>query len=276
MKKSFLQNTGKQFRIDLSAMKKIILPLLFFIVMTGLQAVAQTSAVTVRFANPQFIPVTQAYTVDVELQSDTPDQQLFGMNVRFFYDDDVLEFISMGDFAEGYAAVSPDPPVIKTSGKASRGSEMFGFEGPAEFVNGAIQMVSTSSVYLSTTEWTRLFTISFRIDDPEGLGIPDFCPCLVWDLEETRGSGGFLNGDEGVVITAVAAPPAQSVPVNENVVQFNWQYDSSRAGSAGNRSPGECVSTIEVMVPVSNWAVFLSIGLMLAVTVFIYRRRISG
>ena len=32
----------------------------------------------------------------------TADQELFGMNVRFFYDDDILELIDFCDFLGGY------------------------------------------------------------------------------------------------------------------------------------------------------------------------------
>ena len=47
---------------------------------------AQNVGMTVRLANPEYDCVAQTYCVDVEFQSNTADQQLFGMNVRFFYD----------------------------------------------------------------------------------------------------------------------------------------------------------------------------------------------
>ena len=70
---------------------------------------AQIPVITVRFANPQNDCVTQEYCLDVELRSDITDQELFGMNVRFFYDDDVLEFVDFRDYQGGYDAVAPDP-----------------------------------------------------------------------------------------------------------------------------------------------------------------------
>ncbi|MBK8829768.1 MAG: hypothetical protein IPN60_02730 [Saprospiraceae bacterium] len=64
---------------------------------------AQIPVITVRFANPQNDCVTQEYCLDVELRSDITDQELFGMNVRFFYDDDVLEFVDFRDYQEDTA-----------------------------------------------------------------------------------------------------------------------------------------------------------------------------
>ena len=96
---------------------------------------AQIPVITVRFANPQNDCVTQEYCLDVELRSDITDQELFGMNVRFFYDDDVLEFVDFRDYQGGYDAVAPDPPIISTSEPA--GPALFNFPGAAEFVNGA-------------------------------------------------------------------------------------------------------------------------------------------
>jgi len=62
---------------------------------------AQTPVITVRFANPQNDCATQEYCLDVEFKSNTTDQELFGMNVRFFYDDDVLELVDFRDFQGG-------------------------------------------------------------------------------------------------------------------------------------------------------------------------------
>lgn len=50
--------------------------------------------IKVRFANPDYDCRSQTYCVDVEFQSSVPDRELYGMNVRFFYDDAVLEFKS--------------------------------------------------------------------------------------------------------------------------------------------------------------------------------------
>src|SRR5688572_14362991 len=127
---------------------------------------AQIPVITVRFANPQNDCVTQEYCLDVEFRSDTTEQELFGMNVRFFYDDDVLEFVNFRDYQGGYGAVVPDPPIISTSEPA--GPALFNFTGAAEFVNGAIQLVNFGPppIILDTTQWSKLFQICFLVDDP--------------------------------------------------------------------------------------------------------------
>jgi len=219
-----------------SYIKIILFPLLLLI----LNGFSQTPTITARFANPEYNAGTQTYYLDVEFQSDMPDKQLYGMNVRFFYDEDVLEFEQFDEFAEGYGPITPNPPIINTL-SATSGPVLFGFTGPAEFVNGAIQLVSTSSVYLSTTDWTKLFSVSFHVDDTAAM-IGDFCPSVVWDLEEDPVNGGFFTGSAGVFITVVV-PPSQSEPANRNVIQFNWNYDSEPGYPYGYPADQSCVST---------------------------------
>ena len=188
---------------------------------------------TVRLANPHYNCTTEEYCVDVEFQSDIPDQRLFGMNVRFFYEDNLLEFTDFRDFQGGYGPVAPNPPNVLTS-PAAFGYNYFRFGSPgngaADWVNGAIQLVDESQppIYISTTDWTKLYQICFSIDDPA----PDstgYCPAIVWDLEQNPANGGYLSGDEGVVMTATSSNPGESAPAFEHVVQFNWEYSGSGA-----------------------------------------------
>jgi hypothetical protein len=252
---------------------QLILPL---VLLSGFQAVSQPAlpVVAVRFANPHFDCPTKNYCVDVEFLANTPGQQLFGMNVRFFYDDNVLEYLSMGDFEVGYG--SPVPPQIVT-GPAGSG-DAFGIAGPLEWFNGTVQLLSPSPVYISTTQWTKLFNVCFHVDDPHSLDIENFCPTIVWDLQENPPElgGGFLPGDDGVVMTVVAPFPLESAPTTENVVQFNWQYDPS-GNLIGFPVSEVCVSTTcGYIIPLSNWSLVLGIGLMLVASVFFYRRRLNS
>jgi len=215
----------------------------------GVTSFGQTPVITVRFANPQHDCVTQEYCLDVEFKSDIPDQEVFGMNVRFFYDDQLLELIDFRDFQGGYGAVAPDPPIIFTSEPA--GPALFNFIGAAEFFNGAIQLVSNDApIFLDTENYTKLFQICFDIDGP----IPNldtFCPPVVWDLEQDPANGGFLSGDDGVVITIVDPDPDnESYASNENVDQFNWEYIGNGPPPFGQ--PIEVVCTnINCALPVS-------------------------
>jgi hypothetical protein len=230
--------------------------------------------VWVRLNNPQYDCQTQVYCVDVEFQSDGSGDTLFGMNVRFFYDDMILEFLGMSDFAPGYASVMA--PQVETGA----GGAFFGITGPLEWVNGQVQLVDVTTIELPTTEWVRLFTMCFHVDDPASRNIENFCPSIIWDLQEDPppppGYPGFLPGDDGVVMTLVDPSQSQeSIPTNENVVQYNWAYGGN-PGGFGLPAPTICKSTICYQVPVSNWSIVLAIGLMVIASVFILKRRMNS
>jgi len=211
---------------------------------------SQTPVITVRFANPQNDCVTQEYCLDVEFRSGITDQELFGMNVRFFYDDDVLEFVDFRDYQGGYGAVVPDPPIISTSEPA--GPALFNFSGAAEFVNGAIQLVNLGPppIILDTAEWSKLFQICFLVDDPNA-NLDTFCPSVVWDLEQNPLNGGFLAGDDGVVMTIVDPDPNnESLSADENVVQFNWEYIGNGQAPFGQPVDSVC-SNINCTLPLT-------------------------
>lgn len=204
-------------------------------------AVAQTPVVTVRFANPQFNTAAGTYSLDVEFQSDTTNQQLFGMNVRFYYDDAVLEFDSFTGFQGGYGPVNPNPPALTTAAPAS-GPAMFGLTGAAEYVNGAVQLVNPGAApaYVATGGWTKLFSVCFKVINPAAVNGTTFCPSVIWDLKSNPAEGGFLAGSNGVVMTLVSPPPAESAPADEQAVQFNWQYVGSVGMPYGNPASTEC------------------------------------
>jgi hypothetical protein len=195
-------------------------------------AILTNPTITARFANPQYDCVTEQYCVDVELHSDTEGQELFGMNVRFFYDNALLELIDFRDFQGGYGPVAPNPPTVSQS-PPGFGTSYFGFASPgvADWVNGGVQLLDLNQppVYIDTSGWTKIFQICFDVDAPFA-DSASFCPPIVWDLEADPANGGYLAGDDGVVITVVAPPPGESDPATENVVQFNWEYTGS--GSA--------------------------------------------
>ncbi|MEO6131631.1 MAG: hypothetical protein ABIQ02_07270, partial [Saprospiraceae bacterium] len=184
------------------------------------QALAQTPTITVRFNNPTYDCMNRQYCLDVEFLSDTPGVELFGMNVRLFYPDTLLELDSFTMFQGGYGPVSPDPPTVLMGPGG-----FLGFTGPADFVNGAIQLTDPNQtpILLNNVTWTKLFQICFHVDAPD---TSSFCPPIVFDLEMNPADGGFLVGDDGVVITIVdPSMMMESLPVNENVVQFNWMYN---------------------------------------------------
>jgi len=220
--------------------------ILLIVIFTGFRAQATDTIVTVRFANPEYVCATQTYSLDVEFQSNTPNSELFGMNVRFFYADNILEFVSFEEFATTYAPLSPYPPIISTGGQSS-GTTLFGFPGPQEYINGAIQKISDSeNIYLSPTGWTKLFSIYFHVDDTNAINSDSFCPSVIWDLNETATGG--INPNGGIVMTMVTTYP-NTGPAVENCVQFNWQYDGIPGYPHGYPVNINCINTICAYAP---------------------------
>ncbi len=193
--------------------------------------------ITVRLANPTYNCSTQEYCLDVQFQSDVANKELFGMNVRFFYDDVVLELINFRDYQGGYGPVAPNPPTITYS--ATGGPALFNFGGGSDYVNGAIQKTNANAppIYISTSGWTKLYQMCFSVDDPNA-DVNNFCPAIVWDLEVDPANGGFPPGSAGVVMTVVNG--SGSAPASEHVQQFNWQYSGNGTPPYGMPVPITC------------------------------------
>lgn len=276
MKRLQLNKVAKFYRSGLLLSRKIFVPMCTFLLFSGFTATAQPPelpVLTVRFANPVFDCPTKTYCLDVEFQANTAGLKLFGMNVRFFYDGNILEYLSMGDFAQGYDILSSD---IYTYPAGS--GNVFGIAGPLKWFDGTVQLTDTTSVYLSTTGWTKLFNICFRVKDPTALqGVDNFCPSIVWDLQSDPSLGGYFSGDDGVVMTIVDPSGQQDSQVTtENVVQFNWEYVAG-ANIFGHPVDLICVSTwCGYLIPLANWSLFLAIGLMIIATLFIWKRRLNS
>lgn len=260
--------------------RKIIQPLIILALFTGNSMMAQPDlpVVILRFANPQYICPTQTYCVDVEFKCNVPDQWVYGVNIRFLYDDSELEYLGISDIQTGY--ITLEPPQIIT-GPANSG-DPFGFAGPVEWFNGQLQLVDYNVPVYLTSDWIKMFKICFHVDNPNSLNIKNFCPSIVWDLKQPNRApledgDGFFPGDDGVVVTVVDNSGLQdSSPTFESVEQFNWQY-SNDENSWGFPVSQICVTTIcGYIIPLSDWSLYLAIGLMVILSIFIYRKRISG
>lgn len=282
MKKFQMKKTTKFPYTEFQVPWKLIQPLwlLIFLTSFSFRAQAQIPDMTLRFANPHYICESQTYCVDVELQTDTPEQWVYGMNIRFFYDDHELEYVGISDLQPGYE--NQEPEIV--TGPAGSGA-LWGFPGPIEWFNGKIQLVSLDNpVYISTSGWTKFCTVCFHVDNPNSLNIKNFCPSIVWDLKQRipdkallEDGDGFLPGDDGVVITVVKfiEDELTSPPTFEIVQQFNWMYTQG-GNSYGYPVSEICLSTIcGHIIPVADWAIYLAIGLMVVLSLVIYRRRIS-
>jgi len=208
---------------------------------SALKAAALPVEVTVRFANPVYSAIDQTLKVEAQFKSDQPGQQLFGMNVRFWFDSSVLKFMQFVNFKGGYQPMIPNPPYIAQAVLSAR--TLWGFQGAPIFVNGAVILTNKiNPIYLDT--WVTLFSVKFKVNNPvQG----DFCPPLVWDLKANPAEGGYLRGCAGVVITIVNTfdPNMDSWYSNEKCAQFNWMYNNpSVMPCYGVATGSSCVSIL--------------------------------
>ena len=262
----------KKNKITLSV--NFLLTIIFtsMLLLPGFQASAQPapSEVAVRFANPGFDCETKTYCLDVEFMANMPGEELFGINVRFYYDNLAFDFLAFDDFQGGYT--SPDLPEI-ISLQPGGGQSSFGFSGDGAWLNGVVQLEDANGqpIYLLTDQWTKLFKVCFSVK-PAYWGLDEFCPSIVWDLTADA-QGGFGFGSDGVVITLVDnSNGTGSKPTDEEVVQFNWEYSEQPGLPYGLPNPEICVNTVCIAVPLSGWALYTAIFLILATLAIRFRR----
>ncbi len=229
--------------------------MLLMLIIWGFTASAQPAQITARFANPAYDCIEQTYCVDVEFHADLPNLRLFQMNLRYFYETAALEYLSMTNFAAGYAQMSPIPAYINTGGGANWG---FPGTGTLTYWNGAIQLENTGAAPVplasTTNGWTRLFSICFKVLHPETFSDDLFCPSLIWDLEMDPALGGFGTQSDGIVITYLnQGTTSGAVSAVENVVQFNWAYDGTPEAPFGAPVASVCVP-VDILPPVISAA----------------------
>jgi hypothetical protein len=246
MKMPQTDNTGKVWTVNLLKSGKIITLMLISFMMTGLVVTAQPppdpdTVITVRFSNPNYDCETFTYCLDVDFRAnpEAGDQTIFGVNVRFFYDDMELEFIAIGDTAQGYGLEQPIPPTVQT-GPGTAFDFPIGHD--ADFVNANVELKRPGeNPPTISSSWTKLFNVCFTVAESYR-DIPEFCPPVVWDMDVDPAFGGFGNNSNGVVVTVVGATE-QSRPVTENVEQFNWTYYGELTPPFGYPDPTICIPT---------------------------------
>jgi len=213
------------------------------------QAMPQVNA---RFANPQFDIKTKMYFLDVELNSKDSKEYLFGMNLRFFYDASLLEFKTLDQFSNGYGTEGGLPKTVAASGQS--GILMFNLKEATVFVNGAIEMKdSQTPLEIVPDRWAKVCRVGFKVP----LIIQDkkeFCPSVVWDLKP-QGSGGFLAGDDGLVITLLENDPNTpdySAPAKVNGTFFNWEPNAWDSQPYGQPASKNCIALFKPTLNVDN------------------------
>lgn len=192
--------------------------------------------IKVRLNNPQFDENSGELTMDLELQSDVVGQQPFGMNVRFFYDDTQLEFLELNGLPEGYGILGDEPRVH--TGNSSSGYVLFRMSEAATFINGAVQLFEKDkAISIPTLGWTKFFQLHFQLTQRALTSSEElFFPTIVLDSKGDD-RGGFLPGEEGIVLTLVEQDPNTPLESKPSVIttdNFNWIYDGDDQAPFGN------------------------------------------
>ena len=216
-------------------------PIGFIFLMSSLNVTSQTSEINIRFTSPTFDCATDVYCVDVEYSSKSTGDTLYGTNVRFFYNSTDLTFTEVKNFAPAYGiALTP----VAQVGIPSSGQDLFNFETgeAATWVNGGIELQNTNAGELIGNDtWTKFYEICFTVvGSPPSLN--NFCPELVWDLEQDRNNGGFFPGNDGLVITLKDG--SGSTASDEVVEHLNWDYSGPGTAPYGDflMTTGGCVT----------------------------------
>lgn len=204
--------------------------------------------ITVRFANPQFDIETRVYRVDVELRAADSPQQLFGMNLRFFYDASIMEFRYLDEFHHGYGILGSAPQVYR--GNSASGQQLFDLPEAAAYVNGAMQLLNDESpMELVGNQWTKAFRACFEV--PSHLSNEEqFCPSLIWDIKSQVSKGGFLAGSDGLVVTVLEndpSTPEESAPAVAWPLPFNWEYGTGAEMPYGQPLAEQCSALGELV-----------------------------
>jgi hypothetical protein len=248
--------------------RTIFLAILMVFVLGGIKSFAQDTTIIARFVNGHYDSGTNQFSVDVELQCNTENVRMYGFNIRFLYQDNQMSYNRLDSLADFYDEIG-------TAEQLSGNGSLWNVPGNLIWTNALIQTnLEDYPEVLSTTGWTRMFKIYFNVK-AEIEPCRQFCPVIIWDLEENAGSteGGYLPGDDGVVITVMDENEFDvSLPSHEQADHYNWEYFAAN-GKYGRPVKNDCIG--ELCIPVSNWAIYLAIGLMAAASVFIFRRRLS-
>jgi hypothetical protein len=199
--------------------------------------------INARFSNPHFDDNTRMYFLDVELNSKVSKEFLFGMNVRFFYDANMLEFQNFDQFTAGYGTLGETPRSTVSNGQA--GVQMFNLKESTVFVNGAVQLTDENNpLQIVPEKWVKVFRVCFKVpliySDKR-----DFCPSVIWDAKGDMGRGGFLMGDDGLVITVLENDPTTpevSAPSHVTGTFFNWEQNAVDGMPYGKPIPNNCVT----------------------------------
>lgn len=230
--------------INMSA--KVLMMICAFISTTFMLSGQNMAQINARFSNPRFDDNTRMYFLDVELNSKVSKEFLFGMNVRFFYDANMLEFQNFDQFTAGYGTLGESPRAAVSNGQA--GVQMFNLKESTAFVNRSVQLTDENTPLVIVPEkWVKVFRACFKVPLTYS-DKTDFCPSIIWDTKGDVGTGGFLMGDDGLVITTLENDPNTpevSAPSHVNATFFNWEQNLEDGMPYGKPVQTSCVTISE-------------------------------
>lgn len=206
-------------------MKSALLIALGLILSVGV--FGQESHIQFRFDNAKLSQDKAAYTIDVEVMSNTPETALYAINLRMFYEANNLSFDSYSNFKTGYNLINEfKKPKI---GAAKSAQKMFGLTGAAGYINQGIELKEINIADWKSGQWEKLVTLNFDVVDIRKSG--SFCPSFIWDKQKEMDQGGFLQGSMGTVASMIGlnGEEFKCKSASCNYLDFNWELSSASA-----------------------------------------------
>lgn len=224
--------------------------LLAILCMPSLLLFGQTTPqIDIQFANPSYNRDTRTYAVDVQMKSMIAPEDLFAMNLRFFYDASLLQYKGIDQFHPGYGFLGEPPEAIV--GTQSSGKALFAFDNAAGYINGSVILQNESNpLHIQTDSWTKAFRITFSVPVTT-YNKATFCPSIIWDKEIDPDKGGFLPGSEGVLISVVERDRASRIESIVAVTRgnpFNWNYHPAGGAPYGKVKSENCIAVTQTVV----------------------------
>ena len=213
--------------------------LLILLLVISSNITAQDSHLDFRFSNGKVDRVSNSYSIDVDVKTQITDAALYAMNLRFFYEADLLKLAEFSNFKDGYNFIDNQKKTILGSEESAE--RMFGLQGTAGYVNQGIEMKDVDKSAWKSDEWEKVVTLRFEILDQSFLKTP--CPSFMWDKQSDTNKGGLLRGSMGST--------ASFIGLNNNKLEcngascsyedYNWLMKSVSA-PYGESQKGGCIA----------------------------------
>ena len=218
------KNLKPEGRLLFTNMQKLLLLMLMGIMGYATSYSQTDPKVWVRFANPVYDCADSTYCLDVQMQSDSANIELFQINMRFFFDPAVLEYDKLTNFQGGYKERTNANTGIST-GNAASGQIVFGFSGAASYGNLIVDIGNKNQAIAMSNNpsvWTTYYQICFKVKS-----IADsskFCPVVIWEQQPAQ-RGGIRSGSDGIVVRAIDLRPGANPDDTRSLEEIGIHYN---------------------------------------------------